>query len=303
MVSRIHAIDQQLKSGLVFHDFLGRDIFHLHDLKAIQPTDFQLFFSDFTDINTERNAYLKTFNKLLEAIQNERFSKVILSRIKTASVSKNALTIFNELNENYENTFNYLISSPAFGTWIGATPETLLNINQLDLATMSLAGTKKPSESWTAKEKEEQQLVTDTILRNLQTSGCQKIQVQNPTTVKAGKIEHLQSLITAQLPLIDNWHKVVKELHPTPAVCGIPKHEAQTFIQEIEAHDRQFYTGYIGVLNGDQKKFFVNLRCMELFEHHAKVYVGGGITKDSVGINEWEETERKSQTLMDVLVG
>ena len=46
---------------------------------------------------------------------------------------------------------------------------------------------------------------------------------------------------------------------------------------------------------------YVNLRCMQFKDDEALIYVGGGITKDSIAENEWEETQKKTQTMKSVL--
>src|SRR6202021_687877 len=95
---------------------------------------------------------------------------------------------------------------------------------------------------------------------------------------------------------------LVSELHPTPAVCGIPLNDATQFIKETEGYDRGYYTGFLGPCNMDGKtELYVNLRCAELFADCINLYVGGGITKDSIPENEWEETEMKSKTLLSAL--
>jgi len=95
--------------------------------------------------------------------------------------------------------------------------------------------------------------------------------------------------------------ELVGALHPTPAVCGMPQQTAYEYILQIEAHDRKFYTGFLGPwqLNG-QSELFVNLRCAE-FDHTAlHLFVGGGLTSSSVAESEWEETEYKSKTLLAI---
>ncbi|HXB11581.1 MAG TPA: chorismate-binding protein, partial [Bacteroidia bacterium] len=64
----------------------------------------------------------------------------------------------------------------------------------------------------------------------------------------------------------------------------------------------KYYTGYLGPYNIDGKaELFVNLRCAEVFNDSVNIYVGGGITSDSVAEKEWDETVMKSQTLLSVM--
>ena len=114
--------------------------------------------------------------------------------------------------------------------------------------------------------------------------------------MSAGKIEHLKSEISAKLLSNSNWQSIVKSLHPTPAVCGIPTNTSKAFIHKNEKHSRAFYTGFIGVID-ENVNCFVNLRCMQLQECKAYLYLGGGLLKASTLEKEWEETERKANTL------
>ena len=90
--------------------------------------------------------------------------------------------------------------------------------------------------------------------------------------------------------------------HTTPAVCGLPKDESKAFILKNENYDRRFYTGFLGELNMENKTdLFVNLRCAEIFDSQANLYVGCGITKDSVPEKEWQESVNKSVTMKKIL--
>ncbi|MFB1039347.1 MAG: chorismate-binding protein, partial [Polaribacter sp.] len=102
--------------------------------------------------------------------------------------------------------------------------------------------------------------------------------------------------------------ELIRALHPTPAVCGLPRELARTFLFENENYDRSFYTGFLGELNLQDSKdtakssaLFVNLRCMRIQNNKAAIFVGGGITKDSDAANEWEETVFKAKTMKRML--
>jgi isochorismate synthase len=82
----------------------------------------------------------------------------------------------------------------------------------------------------------------------------------------------------------------------------MPQEKAKQFILKNEPYNREFYTGYLGEINNQKKSWlFVNLRCMQIYYQNFKIYVGGGITKDSKAEKEWEETELKSRTLLSVI--
>ena len=122
-------------------------------------------------------------------------------------------------------------------------------------------------------------------------------------TIKAGNVLHLLTKIYGALKLDKyNLKNFINALHPTPAICGIPRKKAKQFILDSEGYNREFYTGFLGELNSEERsELYVNLRCMQLKQNNAIIYVGGGITKDSIPEKEWIETVNKTNTIKKVL--
>jgi isochorismate synthase len=90
-------------------------------------------------------------------------------------------------------------------------------------------------------------------------------------------------------------------LHPTSAVCGMPKEPSKDYIQENEGFDREYFSGFLGPVNLlEETNIFVNLRCMKVMPHHATLFAGAGIIVNSNPEKEWNETEIKMQTLLDI---
>ena len=91
---------------------------------------------------------------------------------------------------------------------------------------------------------------------------------------------------------------LLKVLHPTPAVCGLPKEEAYRFILQNEGYDRRYYSGFIGWLDPEGRTdIYVNLRCMHIEDEQLTLYAGGGLLASSELNDEWLETEKKLQTI------
>ncbi|MEM8522303.1 chorismate-binding protein [Flavobacterium sp. PL12] len=250
-------------------------------------------------------------SKGIQAITNNKFKKVVLSRTEHVEiVDFNMFKTFEKLVQFYPSAFVYCFYHPKIGNWIGATPEQLLKVSEDKFETISLAGTQKDTGSsdilWGEKEKEEQQFVTDYLVSRLQ-SVASDVKFTEPYSVKAGSIWHIKTDVSGDLNSDSSLKEVVQLLHPTPAVCGLPKEIAKEFIIENEPYDRGFYTGFLGELNCSftNKKassdLFVNLRCMEIKNSQSHLYMGCGITKDSIPEKEWEESVNKSMTMKKVL--
>ncbi len=275
--------------------------------------------------------------KAVAILQKGEMEKVVLSRREEVSLEEeNPLDLFVDLLNNYPTAFVYCWYHPKIGCWLGATPETLLKVEGNRFKTMALAGTQKFEGTvdvhWREKEKQEQQFVTDSILENLKNSSAENIQTTEQFTSKAGNLLHLRTDIQGNFSRTaainrgstGNLWEIITALHPTPAVCGLPKEKAKQFILQEENYDREFYTGFLGELNVKQvtqrsrsrrnvenlayravKKetsLFVNLRCMKLEKGKAILFIGGGITKDSVPEDEWQETVNKADTMKKVLL-
>lgn len=251
--------------------------------------------------STSKEDYEKGFNKFLGQLKESELDKIVLSKLKLVEGNFHPISILNQLNFFYSNTFNYLLVDSELGCWIGATPETLGTYENGVFETMSLAGTIAEGENWSDKEKEEQQLVTDFIASKLEDYSKQ-VQYGDTEEIKAGKVRHLKTVLKATVANHEEAELLLKAMHPTPATCGLPQNEAKQLILETESHDRALYTGYISIKNAGFINAFVNLRCMQLFKDNAVLYLGGGLTAKSELEREWQETERKAQTLLKVLI-
>lgn len=245
--------------------------------------------------------YQELIQQTIEDIQNSDLKKVVISRKK--QVENFGISIFetyrNLLNQ-HPNALVFLWQNPEEETWIGATPELLVSQENNKVKTVSLAGTKLPESEWTEKEMEEQQIVTDFIVTNFR--GLHNLKVNGPETTQAGKFQHLKTYISAEVSEDFSLKKLLKEMHPTPALCGMPKQDTFEYILQKEGYDREFYSGYIGIEKVDSKQYFVNLRSAQIFEDKIWIYVGGGITAESNPKKEWMETELKSGTILNSLV-
>lgn len=248
--------------------------------------------------------HIKLVQNGIDLIKEGEVSKVVLSRIEEVEFQNKELSkIFQNLLKNYPLAFVYLWYHPKVGLWMGASPETLLSVKNKEFKTMALAGTQPYIDSlevhWGEKEKEEQSIVTDFIVAELRDFD---FNISNPFTKKAGSLLHICTEIEGRLNSNDQLVEVIKKLHPTPAICGLPKEKAKEFIIKNENYNREFYTGFLGELNIDNStNLFVNLRCMQIKNNKAIVYVGGGITLDSIPENEWQETVEKSDVMKRVM--
>ncbi|GAA4974134.1 chorismate-binding protein [Algibacter aquimarinus] len=291
------------------------------------PLDIDKSKFDESSLENSKAKHINLIQEGIEAIKNSELKKVVLSRRETIDLNeKNPIEIFKNLTKHYKSALIYCWYHPKVGLWLGATPETLLKIENSRFSIMALAGTQDfkgdLNVKWQTKEIQEQLYVTDFIVDNLKSSVI-KIETSEVETVRAGNLLHLRTLISAQLKPNTPLKYIIEALHPTPAVCGLPKAIAKDFILKNEHYNREFYTGFLGELNGETVKaprsgkrniehraytvtknstqLYVNLRCMQIKNNQAIIYVGGGITESSNPESEWQETISKSLVIKSIL--
>lgn len=254
---------------------------------------------------TSKEDYAAAFKKYQESFRSGNLQKGILSCVIRQEKPQNfdPIGFFMALCESYPNAFSYLLYHPEVGTWCGASPEVLLEGRGEQFSTVALAGTQPVNSSrkyeWGEKEREEQELVSEHIREVLKNVGAQKIEESNLKIMQAGDVVHLKTDFRFTYgktiePLLD-------QLHPTPAVAGLPVYDSISLIKEVETHERGLYTGYIGILSENETRVFVNLRCMQVGKKELALHVGGGITAKSNLEAEWQETRLKAKTLLNLL--
>ena len=255
--------------------------------------------------------YVNQVDRVVAAIEEGRFEKVVLSRIKVVEGDQREklVSMFLRMNEKYPFSFIYMFQAGEH-LWIGATPEILVSIKNEQFHTISLAATRMnlPANQdiarWSSKERQEQQYVTDYISDLLQRYEIDSVEQGETYLRQASNLLHLCTEFTCRANEINGkLMPLLRDLHPTPAVCGIPKEDVQDFLMELEHHERQYYSGFLGPVNIDDEQIalYVNLRCMRVCTDHSRLHIGGGLTSDSVPEVEWSETVLKAKTILSVL--
>lgn len=238
---------------------------------------------------------------------NKAIKKLVLSRRLNCKLSStlDAEKLFLRACTLRPNNFVALWHTPVSGTWLVATPEPLLERTNSVWHTVALAGTLPWNDNidvlWDNKNKEEQVLVKDFIAATLKPV-TEDMDISPTYSLRSGNIQHLCNDITFTLKDNVNLCQVLQTLHPTPAVCGLPREKSKSAILEIEPTSRFYYAGFSGpYLLKEQTMLYVSLRCMQLNANMATLYAGGGIMPESKENEEWEETVRKMATMRQLI--
>ncbi|MCK5366930.1 MAG: chorismate-binding protein, partial [Cyclobacteriaceae bacterium] len=255
----------------------------------------------------EKADFIRLVDKSIQEIKSNELQKVVVARTHTISLPEqfNSFEFFKSLSDHYNNAFIYLTFIPDVGSWVGATPEILINIDKnRQFQTVALAATQTYRDdvdledtTWSQKDIEEQAMVSRYIINCFKIIRLREFEEIGPRTHISGNLVHLKTDYKVDMdqvayPQLDSV--MLELLHPTSAVCGMPKEPAKDFIMENEDFDREYFSGFLGPVNvQSETNIFVNLRCMKLLQHHAKLFAGAGIISNSNPEKEWNETEIK----------
>lgn len=248
--------------------------------------------------STPKADYLKEVEEIADHFKDNP-GKTVASRCIKIDTEINLNATFAEMCSRYPEAFVFMFSTEETGTWIGASPELLLEEDSNGIRTMALAGTRPADESgeWDDKNIQEQQMVADYIVDQLG-KNCDNVVIESTFTKTSGSVAHICTPIHASklnVPLTE----FLLKFSPTPALCGSDKEESLRLISKLEKHDREFYGGFCGPYNISGKTtLYAMVRTAKCSDDSIGVYVGGGITKDSKPEDEWEETEMKSKTII-----
>ncbi len=259
---------------------------------------------------TEREVYMEQVDSIKSSIATGSFQKAVLSRIRVVEGNHMELVpkLYQSICKRHPNALSYLFKSDEH-FWLGASPEPLLRLRDGKVSTVSLAGTMPYAEKhmdinrWTAKEVLEQEYVTRYIHDVLRAFDVKDYRVSSSYVKKAGNLLHLRTDFTLDYARLNGrlW-EFVDAMHPTPAVAGQPKEDAISFIKQLEPHDRDYYTGFLGPTSSNgETDLFVNLRCMKVTPDYISLYIGGGITLESDPAEEWNETRLKALSLLKIM--
>ena len=244
----------------------------------------------------------------------EKMDKVVLARQSTFEFDRaiNPIALLKHLKDITPNCFHFCIQLDDHYGFLGASPEQLFKREALNIESEALAGTVQRGETQHDDTKLEEQLlnspkdtkehkyVVDEIYDCL-THLCSSFEQDSKfSLVKLKEGQHLCTKFKGQLKSDVSDDQILSLLHPTPAVCGTPKKEAQEMIAQIEPFSRGWYAGPIGYVGADCCEFAVGIRSCLVNHEKIAVYAGAGIIEESLPKNEWDEIEIKIGNFMRV---
>ena len=192
---------------------------------------------------------------------------------------------------------------------LAASPERLLSLNNRYIRSDAIGGTlSRAPESLlklSANENKllnEHAIIAEDIYRRLDPY-CHVLKMPvNPLLMKLHNMYHLETPVSGQLREQKNIFDIIDTLHPTPAIAGYPAEQAQQWLIQNECYNRGWDTGACGWIRGtEQGELSVLLRCALIEANQACLFAGAGLVAESVAEQEWQETELKINTILNML--
>lgn len=264
-----------------------------------------------------KEAYLASINQVTDCIKQGQADKVVIARslalqFEQAVASPQILShVMHEQPESY--LFGLEHEELLF---FGASPERLVKVENGRAFSSCVAGSIKRGNTVAedkafgeallndAKNRGEHHYVVEMISETFK-KNCTAVKVPNqPKLLKIRDIQHLYTPVEGELQTGATILQLVKHLHPTPALGGVPSEEAMDMIRHFEPMNRGLYAAPIGWLDADGNgEFAVAIRSAALVGDRAYLYAGGGIVGDSTAQSEYEETLVKFRPMLRALGG
>jgi menaquinone-specific isochorismate synthase len=246
-----------------------------------------------TSHNLSKKTWGSWIEKTKEIIKSQVLQKAVLKRTTTFSFEKaiNPYDFFFTFQNKNPNVIHFFIQPDEESFFFGGTPETLFLRNKNEVITMALAGTTKLNGRFNKKLMEEFNFVKNQIpslLSPISTS----LKVTETTPKKFHHLQHLYSEIHACIPNTKD-EDLIHLIHPTAAIVGYPKIEAQKFVLEIEKEKRDLYASVVGFKTNDSAEFVVGIRSGLIYQNLLHAFCGVGIVDKSKSNLEWNELNTK----------
>ena len=265
---------------------------------------------------TDRGSWLRAVEKALQAIDANDISKVVLARTLDVETdgALNPVEVLGHLWRSNPKAHVFLFEPEPGACFIGAAPETVATLTEGIFRATAVAGTiargatneeqRALAQRLLSSEKDttEHAISVNDMMARLEGLGLQVTADDEPHVLTLAGIQHLESRIQAPVPGGLEVLRILKVLHPTPAVCGLPRDAAFAYLHREEPFERGWYSGPVGWFDGRGDGVFVPaLRSAVASENRWRLFAGAGIVSGSNPEAEWEETRMKFQPVLQAL--
>ena len=263
----------------------------------------------------EKEAYCQMVEKAKRYIYEGDIFQVVLSNRLEADFEGSLFNAYRIMRLSNPSPYMFYFSSNDIEI-AGASPETLVKLEDGILHTFPLAGTRprgkneeedtRLKEELLADEKEraEHNMLVDLGRNDIgKVSEFGSVKVEKyMDVVKYSHVMHIASMVEGTIAKDKDALDAIASVLPAGTLSGAPKVRACQIINELENNKRGIYGGAIGYLD-----FTGNMdTCIAIriaFKKNGKVFIrsGAGIVADSVPEKEYQECINKAQAVVSAL--
>lgn len=255
-----------------------------------------------------QDRYRQALDRALELVNEAELHKLVLAVRQTIDLEEplDTLPLLQRLRHQQAGSCRFLWQRQTGDAFFGASPERLLCLRGDNLRIDALAGTAGRGDDGSQllrsdKDRREHELVVETITGRLQQMGLNPWHRPQPQLARHGLLTHLHTPITADAAGRSAL-ALAEELHPTPAVAGLPRREAMAWLRALEPFERGGYAAPIGWIDsaGDAE-LRVAIRCGHARGHRLDLTAGAGLVRGSIAERELQEVGLKLAVLANQL--
>ena len=265
---------------------------------------------------TDRASWEGAVRTSLRAIRRGTISKAVLARTLDVELERvvDPVDLVSHMRSVNRESYVFLFEPASGSTIVGAAPETVATLRDGVFHATAVAGSIRRGESpreqaelaarllASEKDRVEQRIALDDMVARLETVAHQIRTDPQPHVLTLARIQHLETEIRASVPPDVGILDLLRLLHPTPAVCGLPRDAAMAFLGEEEPFERGWYAGPVGFFDAEGNGIFVPALRMGVSTGSGwRLFAGAGIVEGSVPALEWEETAIKFEPMLEAL--
>ena len=284
---------------------------HAEHPRGATPTDARA-------VATARGSWEAAVDTSLGAIRRGAISKAVLARTLDVDLEHplDAIDVVESLWEVNRGSHVFLFEPTPGSAILGAAPETVATLRDGVFHATAVAGSIRRGDTpreqaelaarllASDKDRAEQRIALDDMIARLETVAHRIRTDPQPHVLTLARIQHLETEIRASVPAEVGVLDLLRLLHPTPAVCGLPRDAAMAFLSEEEPFERGWYAGPVGWFDADGNGVFAPaLRTGVSTGSGWRLFAGAGIVEGSVPAMEWEETGIKFEPMLEALRG
>lgn len=268
--------------------------------------------------SSSREAFEAGVCTILDAIREGRLRKAVLARVLDVSLPDpvDPAHLLTRLRRDNGSAHVFLFEPEPGAVLAGAAPEVVGSLLGSWFRATAVAGSisrgRDPTEDEalgrrllaSVKDREEQDVTLREMIRVLASRVDRPVATEpDPHLLVLPRIQHLESQIEGRARPGETILGLVSALHPTPAVCGLPRDVALELLLEVEPFQRGWYAGPVGWFDaaGDGE-FVPALRSAVGGGRNWRLLAGAGIVPGSAPAPEWEETAMKLEPALRALM-